>query len=44
MTTTQIIVVVAAVAIIALVAASRMGGPRVTVIETKSTEEDGDDA
>ena len=44
MTAIQIIVVVVVVAIIGLLAASRMGGPRVTVIETKSTEEDGDDA
>lgn len=44
MTATQIFVIVAVVAIIGLLAASRKGGPRVTVIQSKSTEEDGDDA
>ncbi len=45
MTMTQIIVGIAiATAIIAALIAARSGGPRVTVIETKSEPKDGDDA
>jgi uncharacterized membrane protein len=45
MTTTQIVIIVAVLAIVALLAAVGTGGPRVTQIDrTVRHEKDGDDA